>query len=88
MDGIAICKMESSEGDYVKVGFMINDPNPKDKIGDAISRVELSNENKTAALFLKDANGNTRIRMMVNAEGQPKIEVLSEKGEVVKDLMN
>ncbi len=41
---------------------------------------------KTSALMLSDANGRTRMRLMVSASGKAAIEMLDETGKIVKTI--
>ncbi len=41
---------------------------------------------KASTLMLADAQGRTRLRLMVTAEGQPMIQMLDEKGKVAKTI--
>ena len=86
VDGIAMYKTESSDGSYVDAGFSINDPNPEGQIGDAVNRIDLSNKNKTAGLILKDTNGTERLKLFVQPDGTPKIQILDHKGIIIKEL--
>lgn len=87
VDGIAMYKTESTDGKYIDAGFSINDPNPTGQIGDAVNRVELSNTNKTAGLILRDSKGKPKIKILVTDDGTPKILVLDNEGNIVKDLI-
>src|SRR5690606_12995121 len=82
VDGIAMYKTESIDGSYVDAGFSINDANPEGQIGDAVNRIELSNKNKTAVLILKDNNGAERIKLFVQPDGTPKIQILDSQGNI------
>ena len=44
------------------------------------------NYNDEAGLFIQDKNGIDRLRIYVDSSNQPKIEVLDEKGDVLKDF--
>lgn len=51
------------------------------------TRVKLgTTPGKTSALMLSDANGRTRMRLMVSASGKAAIEMLDETGKVVKTI--
>lgn len=41
---------------------------------------------KEAGLFIQDKSGEDRLRIYVDADNQPRIEVLNAEGKVVKDL--
>lgn len=45
------------------------------------------NYNSETGVFLQDKNGADRMRLYIDANNTPKLEVLDEKGEVIKDVI-
>jgi len=94
-DGIGLVKRESEDGESWESGLFLSDRRPY-KPGDVTSsqgveRIWLANRDGNAALEISDPEGRPRIRIGVNAEGEPNILVLDEEGEVVssfRDMMS
>ncbi len=43
--------------------------------------------NRETGLFVQDKSGNDRLRFYIDSDNAPRIEVLNEKGEVIKDII-
>lgn len=53
----------------------------------SVNRISLGNTgDKGSALQLKDARGRTRMRLLVSADGKAQIQMLDERGKVVKSI--
>lgn len=46
------------------------------------------NYNRETGLFLQDKNGFDRMRLYIDQSNQPKLEILNEKGEIIKDYLD
>lgn len=46
------------------------------------------NYNRETGVFLQDKNGVDRIRLYIDPNNLPKLEVLDEKGELIKDILD
>lgn len=89
-DGIGMVKRESEDGESWETGFFLTDRREY-KPGDitssqGVERIWLVNRNGNAALEISDPEGRTRIRIGVDADGQPAIHVLDEEGRVVSNM--
>ncbi len=42
--------------------------------------------NRATGMYIKDVNGVDRLRVCVDTDNQPRIEILDDEGKVVKDL--
>jgi hypothetical protein len=49
-------------------------------------RISIENENGTARITLNDGEGRPRIRLSVAEDGESRIEMIGESGEVVRSL--
>jgi hypothetical protein len=54
--------------------------------GSAAQRIFVGSENETATVRLRDRSGRDRIRLLVDPQGVPRIELLDEAGKVVERL--
>ena len=68
--------------------FVINDiPHHEDTKEGKHARIFLgTSANKASALVLQDAKGKPRMMLMVSADGAPVIQMLDERGTVVKSI--
>jgi hypothetical protein len=89
-DGIGIMKMESADGSSWMAGLTIADRIPykpgQIETSEGVSRVMLSNHNQDASLVIADTSGKPRIRIGVDANDEPRIEILDAEGRVVGRL--
>lgn len=53
---------------------------------EGVSRIMLSNRNRNASLEITDTAGKPRIRIGVDANDVPKVEILDAEGKVVGRL--
>lgn len=86
-DGIRMIKRESADGAHWQAGFEIFDRRPY-KPGEAdssqgVQRVALVDEDHNAQLVISDVHGKPRIRIGVDATGEPAITMLSADGKEV-----
>lgn len=89
-DGIGLVKRESEDGESWETGLFLSDRRPYAP-GDVTSsqgveRIWLANRDGDAALEISDPEGRPRIRIGVDANGEPDIVILDENGEVVSEL--
>lgn len=91
-DGVGMIMRESQDGEVWKSGFFISDRRPfeEGKIASSqgVERIWLSNETRDAALTIADPEGRPRIRIGVDADGEPSMQVLDETGTPVFDAIN
>ncbi|MEM1197234.1 MAG: hypothetical protein AAGH57_14110 [Pseudomonadota bacterium] len=84
-DGIGILKQEKLDGSGWRSGLFVRDRRPFKpgtiENSQGVERIWLSNEDKTASLVLSDPEGRPRIRIAVDAQGEPAIEILDEQGQ-------
>ena len=86
-DGVGMINRESEDGETWEAGFFISDRRPYEP-GDVTSsqgveRIWLKNEDKDASLVISDPEGRPRIRIGVDAAGEPAITMMDENGETV-----
>lgn len=85
-DGVGIIRRESDDGKQWKAGFFVADRRPYQpgdiESSQGVERISLANEDKTAALVISDQEGRPRIRIGVDENNKPMIEMLGEDGEV------
>jgi len=83
-DGIGILKQEKLDGSGWRSGLFLRDRRPFKpgmiENSQGVERVWLSNEDKNASLVISDPQGRPRIRIAVDAKGEPVIEILDEEG--------
>jgi len=89
-DGIGLVKRESEDGESWEAGLFLSDRRPYEP-GDitssqGVERIWLANRDGDAALEISDPEGRPRIRIGVDADGEPRIVILDEDGEVVSGL--
>lgn len=46
------------------------------------------NYDRETGVFIQDKNGIERMRLYIDSDNSPKLEVLNEKGEVIKDVIS
>lgn len=89
-DGIGLMKTESADGKSWMAGLTIADRLPYAPGGistsEGVSRIVLANRNQEASLVIADTTGRTRIRIGVDANDVPKLEILDADGTVVGSL--
>ncbi|KAF1691453.1 hypothetical protein [Pseudoxanthomonas koreensis] len=89
-DGIGLMKMESPDGKSWMAGLTIADRIPYSEgevtTSEGVSRIMLSNRNRDAALEIADTSGKPRIRIGVDANDEPRIEILDAEGKVARRL--
>jgi hypothetical protein len=89
-DGIGIMKSESADGSSWMAGLAIADRRPYAggdiQTTEGVSRIMLSNRNRDASLEITDTSGRPRIRIDVDANDVPRVEVLDADGKVVGQL--
>jgi hypothetical protein len=86
-DGISVIRRESSDGKHWQAGFGISDRRPY-KAGtidssQGVPRIALIDKDRDARLEISDAQGHPRIRIGVDASGEPQIETLDAAGKVI-----
>lgn len=91
-DGVGMVMRESLDGEDWKSGFFISDRRPYEEgrltSSQGVERIWLSNETRDAALIISDPEGRPRIRIGVDAAGDPAIQVFDETGVPVFDAIN
>jgi ABC-type amino acid transport substrate-binding protein len=85
-DGIGIMKQEKQDGSGWKAGLFVRDRRPYEP-GTVTStqgteRIWLANEDQDASLIIADPQGRPRIRIGVDAAGEPAIQIMDEQGEL------
>ncbi|MCD9033908.1 hypothetical protein LDO32_19550 [Luteimonas sp. Y-2-2-4F] len=89
-DGIGMMKMESPDGASWMAGLTIADRLPyvpgEVTTSEGVSRIVLANSNRNASLEIADTAGKPRIRIGVDAQDVPRIEVLDAEGRVTGRL--
>ena len=84
-DGIRMWKQESNDGTRWRTGFDIFDRRPYTgavESSQGVQRITLADEDQNAQLVISDAQGHARIRIGVDKNGQPRIEMLNTDGKV------
>jgi len=84
-DGIRMWKQESADGARWRTGFDIFDRRPYTgalESSQGVQRIALADEDQNAQLVISDALGHARIRIGVDKDGQPRIEMLNPDGKV------
>jgi hypothetical protein len=85
-DGIKMWKWESQDGAHWRAGFDILDRRPYTgaiESSQGVQRITLADEDQNAQLVISDALGHPRIRIGVDKNGQPRMEMLNPEGKVV-----
>ncbi|HET9057672.1 MAG TPA: hypothetical protein VFN30_12580 [Chitinophagaceae bacterium] len=59
-----------------------------DRGENGVERMFIGSLNETAQILLKDKNGNTKIKIYVDKDGEAKMEFLDAAGKVVKSFPN
>jgi len=91
MDALGLITHISPDGKDATAGLVINsrpdeslDPGSAARVG--VRRIELQNHNDVAELVMMDTKGRPRMRLYVDKNDQPAIEMLDEKGVSVYAL--
>jgi len=82
-DATGLVTRVSPDGKDATAGLVINS---RSEAKDAVRRIELQNHNDVAELVMMDTNGRPRLRLYVDKNDQPAIEMLDEKGASVYTL--
>jgi hypothetical protein len=86
-DGIWMSRLESFDGKHWKAGFSIHDRRPYHpgniKSSQGIERISLADQNHNAQLVISDPKGRPRIRIGVDKNGKPRIQILNADGKVI-----
>jgi hypothetical protein len=85
-DGIRMWKQESADGARWRAGFDIFDRRPytgASESSQGVQRITLADEDQNAQLVISDVQGHPRIRIGVDKNGQPSMEMLDPGGKVV-----
>jgi hypothetical protein len=90
-DATALVTRISPDGKDASAGLVINSrPDESLDAGSAartgVRRIELQNHNDVAELVMMDTKGRPRMRLYVDKNDQPAIEMLDEKGAAVYTL--
>ncbi|MFY9609014.1 MAG: hypothetical protein WAU45_10440 [Blastocatellia bacterium] len=89
-EAIGFSKYEDGKGGY-QSAFVILDRQPLDanisKVGSVgKNRITLSNKDQNAEIVLSDAEGKTRIKLIVDARGSAKFQILDKAGKVISQM--
>ena len=88
-DGISVIRRESADGKHWQAGFGISDRRPFQPgpiaSSQGVPRIALIDKDQTAQLVISDPQGRPRIRIGVDASGQPQIQTLKADGKVAYD---
>lgn len=86
-DGVGMINRESEDGERWEAGFFISDRRPYEEgeltSSQGVERIWLRNDNKDASLVISDPEGRPRIRIGVDENGEPKIQMMDESGAAV-----
>jgi len=82
-DATGLVTRVSPDGKDATAGLVINS---RSEAKDAVRRIELQNHNDVAELVMMDTKGRPRLRLYVDKNDQPAIEMLDEKGASVYTL--
>ena len=83
MDAMGLVTRISPDGKDATAGLVINS---RPAGSDSVRRIELQNHNDVAELVMMDTKGRPRMRIYVDRNDQPAIEMLDEKGASVYTL--
>ena len=88
MDAIGLMTRIGADGEPISSGLQINQAMPaslpvRDAVRQTQTRILIQNERNNAQIRLADASGRDRIRMQVDATGEPRFEILDDQGKVV-----
>lgn len=88
MDAIGLMTRIGADGEPISSGLQINQAMPaslpvRDAVRQTQARIVIQNERNTAEVRLADPEGRDRIRMRVDAAGEPRFEMLDAQGKVV-----
>jgi len=91
MDAMGLMTRISPDGKDAMAGLVINSrPDESLDLASAsrssVRRIELQNHNDVAELVMMDTKGRPRMRIYVDRNDQPAIEMLDEKGASVYTL--
>jgi hypothetical protein len=90
-DATALFTRISPDGKDASTGLVING-RPDESLdavraaSSGVRRIELQNHNEVADLVMMDTKGRPRMRLYVDQNDQPAIEMLDEKGAAVYSL--
>lgn len=86
-EAVGIGKFESADGALYNAGISIADRGPLGRVGGAsVVRIDLYNSQSNCALVMKDRQGRTRLRLMVDSLGEPSIELLDSTGRSLEAM--
>lgn len=88
MDAIGLMTRIGADGEPISSGLQINQAMPaslpvRDAVRQTQARIVIQNERNNAEVRLADPEGRDRIRMRVDAAGEPRFEMLDAQGNVV-----
>lgn len=88
MDAIGLMTRIGADGEPISSGLQINQAMPaslpvRDAVRQTQARIVIQNERNNAEVRLADPEGRDRIRLRVDAAGEPRIEMLDARGKVV-----
>ncbi|HVK50233.1 MAG TPA: hypothetical protein VM469_00665 [Pseudoxanthomonas sp.] len=88
MDAIGLMTRIGADGEPISSGLQINQAMPaalpvRDAVRQTQTRILIQNERNNAEVRLADPQGRDRIRMRVDATGEPLFEILDAQGAVV-----
>ncbi|MBC9932944.1 hypothetical protein [Chitinophaga qingshengii] len=87
-DALGMIVKDGKTSNTYTAGLLINDKDTSGKPGMNISRIALTTEDGNAGLVINGPDEKPRIKILVDKQGNPVINVLDEKGKVVKSLVN
>ncbi len=90
-DAVGLSTVVSADGKEATAGLIINSHPPADLDVVAASkvvqrRVGIQNRNENAEVILSDPQGQERLRLVVDDQGEPSIELLDAEGKVTLRL--
>lgn len=88
MDAIGLMTRIGADGEPISSGLQINQAMPaslpvRDAVRQTQARIVIQNERNNAEVRLADPEGRDRIRLRVDAAGEPRFEMLDAQGKVV-----
>ncbi|MBV8684111.1 MAG: hypothetical protein JO111_14640 [Caulobacteraceae bacterium] len=91
-DGVYVIRRESADGAHWQAGFGISDRRPfqpgQIESSQGVPRIALIDKDRNAQLVISDVQGHPRIRIGVDATGEPQIQTLNADGKVVYSAEN
>ena len=89
-DGIGLIKQESADGEEWRAGLFISDRRAFEPgeitSSQGVERILLSTSNNTAELVISDPDGTPRIKIGVDHDSSPYVQILDPSGAVVSSL--